>query len=391
MIEAKRPIFFLAPFSPIGSSDVPFLGGANKISALVRVLARSGRQIWLVNSAHNRQEFRRGRVGRLSLGARRPIIHVEPFTVRLRPVGKFLNLFSVRELAKRLARENPFLVWLYNGYAFDALLASELHERTGCKVVLEIEDLHTARSRGLNPKPLIDDWYLRRRVLPITSLAACVNEEVCKLIRSSGLPTVLLPGILAPELSDTPENTPPFSKPPYTLGYFGGLYSEKGVEVLLKLCEELPNDWRMVITGVGPLANACARIARSNSRLSFFHALPQEQVIGLMTKCDVIANPHKPIAAMKNGIFPFKVFEALAAARVLISTPLPQSGVNLGAVMWFDGSAKDLKRRLCEARDFYFHQRLLIERTADWIRERFSENGVSDTLNDLIPSLDSGS
>src|SRR5436190_1629004 len=117
-MAALRPIVFVAPYSPIGSCDKPSIGASTKIVALLRILSSFNRPILLLNSAHNRLVNAKGRVRRLNVSGKRAVVQLEPFTLRVRPVGKLSNLFCARQLAERLANLDPVLVWAYNGYAF---------------------------------------------------------------------------------------------------------------------------------------------------------------------------------------------------------------------------------------------------------------------------------
>src|SRR5687767_5909170 len=45
---------------------------------------------------------------------------------------------------------------------------------------------------------------------------------------------------------------------PFTIGYFGRLVEEKGVDVLLNAVSHLHGDWRLILLGGGPMRDALA-------------------------------------------------------------------------------------------------------------------------------------
>jgi glycosyltransferase involved in cell wall biosynthesis len=384
-VKDARPIIIAASFSPEGSGTNEHLGAANKIRAVVRILARSGRRIILVDSSHNREAFRWTRVDRADLGASHKVALITINTFPFRPIGKLLNLLSVGLTARRLARENPALVWVYNGYAFDARLGMKLASKTGCALVLELEDWPTARRRGFHPKPFIDLFFFSR-LLERVELVTCVNSTVESRAAKAGADTMLLPGTLAPALAAG--NVPsPFSGREFTLGYFGALSAEKGVDILLALAQKLPAGWKVVVTGSGPLQEKFVAAASRFPRFSYHGPMPQDRLVGLMQSCDAIVNPHKPITEMNDGVFPFKVFEAIASGRLLISTEVPDCGIPLNGVLWFDGTESGLRAALESAPSWYNANKSGVSGTAEKIRANYSDATLYSRLSERLPLL----
>jgi glycosyltransferase involved in cell wall biosynthesis len=380
-----RPIIIAAPFSPEGSGTNQHLGAANKIRAVIRILARSGRRIILLNSAHNDETFSLTRTQFLEVAGSQ-IKSVLPFTLPARQAGKLANLFAAPYYAARLARENPALVWVYNGYAFDSAVGLRLARAASCPLVLELEDWPTARSRGANPKPYIDLLYFRR-MLKRASLITCVNEAVQRRVSFAGVPSMLLPGTLAPELVGSGQANRPFAGATFTLGYFGGLNAEKGADILLDLVEKLPPKWNLLVTGSGELRDRFLASSESDSRVRFFESLSADSLYPLMLGCDAIVNPHGPIEGMQNGIFPFKVFEALAAKKLLLSTALPECGIDLAAIVFFDGTVDGLVISLRDAERSYAARVDLIQSVAAELWSRFSDAALYDALRGELPAL----
>jgi len=183
----------------------------------------------------------------------------------------------------------------------------------------------------------------------------CVNEAIRKEVCLPMSKTMLLPSIIDERLIKQASNMVPFSRRPFRLGYFGGLTEEKGADIVLGIGKQLPFDWHLVVTGSGPLASSFSVLATDNpTRVRFINNATEGVLYDAMLSCDSIVNPHKSITSMGDGIFPFKVFEALATGRLLISTVLPDPGLSLAdTVMFFDGSVQDLVQCLGHAEEFY--------------------------------------
>jgi hypothetical protein len=104
-----------------------------------------------------------------------------------------------------------------------------------------------------------------------------------------------------------------------------------------------------------------------------------------MQDCDAIVNPHASISNMRDGVFPFKVCEAVASGALVISTALPPIDVELApAVQFYDGGATALARALAAAPRVYEAHVAEIGRVASAVRERYGEEAV---LRDLAAAL----
>lgn len=381
-ITKKNKVIIVAPYSPIGSCKYPTLGAAKKIELVIRMLSRLGVRVVLINSAHNPTEFNHTTVKAETIGGVRLIVITLP-TLPNRKIGKASNMFIATHFAKRLAKHPVSLVWIYNGYVFESLFALAFLQYQAVPLIVELEDWHTARDRGLsNIKSWIDLFFLKK-VLSKAALITCVNQEIMEQLKGLKAPQILFPSLLDAKMIAIRDQYKPFSRqPPYTLGYFGGLTKEKGVNVLFQLADQLPDTWQIVITGSGSLATQCEQAAKKyENSLTFIPNATDDQLYTLMSRCDVIINPHQSIKDMGHGIFPFKVFEALASGRLVISTPLPLCGIKLEQViMWFDGTIEKLLEKLQQAEAFYRQQQDKLEKIAAQIIREYSEEAMFDKI-----------
>jgi len=384
-VKKAAPIMIVAPYSPIGSGDIPALGAAKKIASVVSALSALGRDVILVNSAHNARQHAPMRIERSEIRPGLRICTVTLPTRTNRPLGKAVNLLFARSLAREVIREvaadGVALIWIYNGYAFESRFALEVMGKTGCPLVIELEDMPFARKRPANLKPMLDNYYLHC-ALPEASLVTYVNEFIPQALGAKPKKTLLLPGLVDNALLDPVTAKVPFSGTIHTAGYFGNLSVEKGAHLILQLLQNPPIGWRFVVTGSGPLVGDFSAAAQQHPEvLRFVPNASDTTVVAGILECDAIINPHQSIADMGNGIFPFKVLEALASGRLVVSTPLPVCGLPLdAAVLYFDHGVVALHTALRVSSQFYAAHVSVIASLASDVRVRFSELALTNEI-----------
>lgn len=384
-MNRAQPIVVVAPYSPIGSGDIPALGAAKKIASVVAALSALGREVILVNSAHNAEKRANLKIEKSEI---RPGLQVRTITLPTsasRPFGKAWNLLFARSLAREVIREiagdGISLLWIYNGYAFESRFALEVMGKTGCPLVVEMEDMPFARKRPAKLKPMLDHHYLHC-ALPEASLVTCVNELIPQALGVPSKKIFLLPGLIENTLLDAAAANTPFTGSGCTAGYFGNLSEEKGAHLILQLLQSPPAGWRFVVTGSGPLEEKFAEAAaKYPALLKFLPNATDNTVVAGMLECDTIINPHRPIEGMGNGVFPFKVIEGLASGRVVISTPVPACGLRLDdAVLFFQHSVTALCEALEAAPSFYVAHAGNIQALANEVRAKYSELALTNEI-----------
>jgi glycosyltransferase involved in cell wall biosynthesis len=363
------------------------LGAAAKIASLVRILDRLGHEVHYVDSSHWRARWAAPLHAEPALLDGTPVRMWRPAMVPHRKVGKVLNALGAARFASRLARVRPALTWIYNAYAFEGAVADALHRR-GVPFVLEIEDLPHARPRGWNPKPHWDQrWF--ERVLPRAGLVTYVNQRLLERHASRHRSALLLPSVLRRGFEGRAGRPRFAAGEVHRIGYFGGLSAEKGAGVLLEALRHWPDGHRLVVTGQGELGPAFAAAAAEHpQRLEFHGAVEARRLPELMVGCDAVVNPHSAIATMDDGVFPFKVCEALAAGALLISTDLPAIDAPLaGAVSFFDGSAAGLCAAVAGAAAFDATHRDAIDALGRHVAQEYGEGAIAARLAPLLAPL----
>jgi glycosyltransferase involved in cell wall biosynthesis len=81
---------------------------------------------------------------------------------------------------------------------------------------------------------------------------------------------------------------------PFTIGYFGRLVEEKGVDLLIEACTRLTSDWRLRLVGGGPQRDALEAQAKRlgvHERLTFVTQVPSLEMPAQYHSVDVLALP----------------------------------------------------------------------------------------------------
>ena len=261
-------------------------------------------------------------------------------------------------------------------------------------MILEFDDWHFSRSRGWNPKPLID-WALWRLVATKMVHSFAVNQSLAS--RMSAFPggVDLLPGIVHPDISAITGLHRPFGSADkgLAIGYFGGLTVEKGAGLLLKMLPGLTERTVLHVTGSGPLSDDFgSAMARHPGRLIFHGRVDSTEMVRVMSACDIIINPHMPIVDMANGVFPFKLIESIASGRLLISTSVMKDGLEdvLGGVLFCESEVWSLLDAVAGARSFYRTNEAVIDRCALAAAKRFGLESVRGKVAGILAAAPCG-
>jgi glycosyltransferase involved in cell wall biosynthesis len=381
-------IIVVAPYAPIELSKAPHLGAARKIEMVIEALAVLNADILLVNSAHN-DISQKGKIEDINIGGI-DIKHFSIPTYSNARFGKLLNLKDVWNVVdKCMTFGEPDLVWIYNGYAFENLFSMIINKKVKVPVVLEFEDWHFSRGRGLNPKPYLD-YLLWKLNLKNIDFSFGVNDNLVKIMSEFNVTSALLPGIVPTRLIKLCDKNPSFSAEYIRLGYFGGLSKEKGVDVLIDVIKQLPEGYRFVISGAGILEKELKILADMFPKKLEFHGRVSEGILyELISNVDVLVNPHSPINDMSEGVFPFKVIEAIASGKLLFSTDLPSANVPglLDGVVFYDGKASSLLSII--AQTSALHKKLKKQLIASSLiaRENFSITALLVPIKKLMTSF----
>lgn len=371
-------IIFVAPYSPPNRPGCSHLGASRKIETIISILSNLDLKLVLINSAHN--DFSPASITvKDTKIAGVNLVEITPPISSHRAIGKLKNIFCIDRVLSEVEKlGRPCFMWFYNGYAFEMCLASKASQKFHVPMILEFEDWHFSRSRGLNPKPYIDYFFWRKSARLMSGVFA-VNAFLASRMRDYLTQVELLPGIVPKVLAEIAQKSLPFSDHtrPVKVGFFGGLSAEKGADIVLKLASKLPVGFEIHVTGTGPLVIDFENYTKKYpERLYYYGRVDDVKLYSLIANCDVMLNPHSPIAEMNNGVFPFKVIEAVASGRLLLSTALPSQELLdvLVGVRFVNHTVDAFYDAIIGARNDYFCNRSLIVQGAYVANKRFGED-----------------
>ncbi len=381
-------IVLVAPYSPPNRPCTPHLGASRKIEIVISILAKIGLRCVLVNSAHNSNQDAPLTINDVKIGGV-PVTEITPATSQSRGIGKFKNLLFLSDTFEAIKKiGHPQLCWLYNGYAFEMAMAQKIKSNFDCPTILEFEDWHFSRSRGFNPKPYID-YVFWRLISPKLSGSFCVNNFLHKKMSPFHESTYLLPGVVPENLNTISKTSTPFRKEGrLDVGFFGGLSDEKGADIVLSVASRLSEHVHIHVTGSGPLSGDFEEISKSTKNLHYYGRVDDKTLYSLIEQCDILLNPHASILGMGNGIFPFKVVEAIASGRLLISTPVPHEGLEelVSPVCFVSRTPQDFLTAINGAKNFYAKNHSVIRRSAELANELFGEDALLSKIKSFISS-----
>jgi len=377
-------IVMVAPYSPIGRTNSPHLGASRKIELVLSGLTRFG-EVVLINTAHN-ERSRPLCVEKIEINGV-AVVEVKLNCYAHSVYGKVLNLLEINSVIKVIDGIGiPSLVWLYNGYAFESMFLKAAKKNwQGIKSVLEFEDWHFSRSRGMNPKPYID-FIFWKRSLSLIDCAFVVNESLKDKVNNDVSLVYPLYGLIDPSLEEMSASIV-CGGDVLNVGYFGGLSKEKGADLVLRLSKECSREVQFHVCGAGSLDDEFEVVSqRDGSNLSFYGRVSTDELYRVMSGCQLILNPHSSIESMDNGVFPFKVVEAVAAGAVLISTKLPDSEIDdlLCSTIFFDGSIEGLKQGMDQYQNDVSGYVGKVELARDAALGAFSLNNVMEKVGCLL-------
>lgn len=381
-------IVLSAPYSPQGRKGMVNLGASRKLETIISILSHLDSKIVLINSAHNGCAPAPLQISQAIIGGVTLMEITPPLSAR-RSLGKLKNIFCVDKVLDAVQEMGkPQCFWFYNGYAFEMRLAKMARRRFRVPMILEFEDWHFSRSRGLNPKPYID-YFFWRSAVRLMSGSFVVNALLADKMRSYLSHVEMLPGVVPKVLANMAKVFPPFPAHSATInvGFFGGLSAEKGADIVLNLAMTLPEGYVLHVTGTGPLEadfEACA--AMHPDRLSYHGRVDDVTLYQLIASCDVLLNPHTSIENMNNGVFPFKVIEAIASGRLLISTAVPAHALGdvLLGIQFVEQSANAFHSAIVASRQYYLRNAPLIAQCADIANLKFGEDALLEKISLMI-------
>ena len=343
----KKKIFFIGDLNSNTNKNTRFLGANKKIRIILSLLIKQGYDICNINSVPQMGTRHPIKIKDISFSKNKSIKCLTIPTYTYNKFGRLKNIFDAKEVLEFAVEKFgiPKFVWCYNAYAFQMNFAYLIKQKYKCPIILEFEDWHFSRSTIFNLKAVLD-WFFWKRAIPSIDYCYAVNPWIEEVMKKNKVRGSILPGILSKEIVNLKSKFKTAKEKKINVGYFGGLFAEKGGLLILELINLIRNNKessiKFHITGNGDLVSKFEKLSKSNPKLVKYYGVVDDNKFNkIIGKMDILLNPHYN----NKGILPFKLLEYIATGRTVISGPLNLSHSSLDWLL--DGIILlDLKAKL---------------------------------------------
>jgi len=192
-------------------------------------------------------------------------------------------------------------------------LAKELRQRWGCPVVYDCMDYHAGFSTNTAAMLAVEDELLAGADLVVVS-SKMLQEQAAKHNENILLLTNACDYEHFAAVAPRADHSPP------TVGYYGAIADGFDSELAAAVARLLP-DWRFLL--VGSTYTADLRPFWGLPNVEFTGEVPYGELPRYLAEMDVLFIPFKK-TPLTDATNPVKFFEIMAAAKPLVSVPLPE-------------------------------------------------------------------
>jgi glycosyltransferase involved in cell wall biosynthesis len=164
--------------------------------------------------------------------------------------------------------------------------------------------------------------FLEKWSLPTNPKIATVSPGVAKLLSAHlRFPVEVIRNLPPQQTTFNTESPKPIK--PYRLAYHGLVESGRGLEILIKAINLLPqtSDWELIIIGGGPLLSSLQ--AKASARVRFTGWLPYEKSIEVLQTAHVGALLIEDRGLSFRHSLPGKLYEYVQQNLPVLAAPLP--------------------------------------------------------------------
>ena len=224
-------------------------------------------------------------------------------------------------------RRRPRVIMQYNLSSPPGFIGVLVARLTGSRVVPIVADLQVPGD-GLLPDtlPRRVEFWLQRQTLPLCDGLIVLTRRMA-MDFAPRVPFIQMEGALPDNLvvasrgPDYPKAERPESTPTRVIMYAGGLSELKGIPLLLESFSRIQgNEYRLWITGIGPLRDLVEASAERDPRIKYWGFPSQRELLTLYQAADVLVNPHSVRLRSARYLFPSKLIEYLGTGTPVIST-----------------------------------------------------------------------
>lgn len=248
----------------------------------------------------------------------------------------FINVYFMRQACVALFSFLSIIGWFWKNRTAEKFIIADAVTPSLClpggiaawllripliSVVTDLPSvIYDEKNSGVFSKLLLRILRYQGSALPdgYVLLAPALGPEV----NPKGRPSILLEGLV----DDQPTAIRSFSPKGVEkiIHYAGGLYEAYGIRNLLdafRLIED--SSVRLHLFGFGDMVPIIKKYAALDSRIRFFGAVANEEVINDQSNATLLLNPRPPTLEAARFSFPSKNMEYMASGTPLLTTRLP--------------------------------------------------------------------
>lgn len=242
------------------------------------------------------------------------------YNKKLSTLNSFFRISEIVNFIKH--KGSPKLVWTYNLYALNVLLTKKIYKIFKCPCYLDFVDGIFARPRLSN----FVDYFMYLRTKKIFNLSFNANFKLKNDSDKISHKSIVFPSIIKKANFDFFKKKKIFNnKNKITIGYFGSLVEEKGIDTIYNLIKVLPKKFNFIICGKGKYKSKIINLKKKNNNVQYYYFKNIKNVNLKMSECDILLNPHR--VKIIDEIFPFKLVQYIVSRRLVISTKVNNSNL----------------------------------------------------------------
>lgn len=169
------------------------------------------------------------------------------------------------------------------------------------------------------------DGYLAKRLTRNFDIAVALSVSLAEAYME-GKPALVVPGFYDEDLENKIRSRSLVSQPTdrkFTVLYCGGLSAEYGVDLLIEAAELLPQNIEIRLFGRGPLEKSAQDASSRIAQLYYGGFIDHSAIVDELANCDATINARPFAGRLAAMSSPSKFMEYAAAAKPILSTPLP--------------------------------------------------------------------
>jgi glycosyltransferase involved in cell wall biosynthesis len=213
---------------------------------------------------------------------------------------------------------------------------------------------------------------------------AC-NQEAFDILRRRGFekPLDICPQF-GVDLEITHRTDPPagFARPAvFTIGYFGRLVAEKGLDTLVEACTQLKGDWRLVFVGKGafqPELEAQVERLGLKDKVTFLPMVPSTEIAAYLSGLDTFVLPSRTTANWKEQ-FGRVIIESMACEVPVVGSDSGEIPHVIGdaGLVFPEGEAPALAAHLQRLADSPALRKELAAKGLERVQENYTQRQIA--------------